>query len=69
MSRFTHFFRNFFATEKQPPQTFSLLECMEGDERGKGKGGYRMRRGSGTSSWREGWWERRRSVSAIFGPH
>ena len=28
MSRFTHFFRNFFGTEKQTPQTFSLLECM-----------------------------------------
>ena len=28
MSRFTHFFRIFFVTEKQTPQTFSLLECM-----------------------------------------
>ena len=28
MLRFTHFFRNFFVTEKQTPQTFSLLECM-----------------------------------------
>ena len=28
MSRFTHFFRKFFVTEKQTPQTFSLLECM-----------------------------------------
>ena len=28
MSRFTHFFRRFFVTEKQTPQTFSLLECM-----------------------------------------
>ena len=28
MSRFTHFFRNFFFTEKAVPQTFSLLECM-----------------------------------------
>ena len=25
-----HFFRNFFVTEKQTPQTFSLLECMAG---------------------------------------
>ena len=25
---FTHFFRNFFLTEKAIPQTFSLLECM-----------------------------------------
>ena len=25
---FTHFFRNFFLTEKAVPQTFSLLECM-----------------------------------------
>ena len=29
MSRFTHFFRRFFVTEKQTPQTFSLLECMQ----------------------------------------
>ena len=28
MSRFTHFFRRFFVTEKQTPQTFTLLECM-----------------------------------------
>ena len=28
LSRFTHFFRRFFVTEKQTPQTFSLLECM-----------------------------------------
>ena len=28
LSRFTHFFRNFLVTEKQTPQTFSLLECM-----------------------------------------
>ena len=28
MSRFTHFFRKFFVTEKQTPQTFSLLERM-----------------------------------------
>ena len=28
MSRFTNFFRNFFVTEKQTPQKFSLLECM-----------------------------------------
>ena len=27
-SRFTHFFRRFFETGKQNPQTFSLLECM-----------------------------------------
>ena len=26
--RFTHFFRRFFETEKQNPQTFILLECM-----------------------------------------
>ena len=26
---FTHFFRNFFLTEKAVPQTFSLLECMD----------------------------------------
>ena len=26
---FTHFFRNFFLTEKDIPQTFSLLECMK----------------------------------------
>ena len=26
---FTHFFRNFFFTEKAVPQTFSLLECMQ----------------------------------------
>ena len=25
---FTHFFRNFFFTEKAVPQTFSLLECV-----------------------------------------
>ena len=25
---FTHFFRNFFLTEKAVPQIFSLLECM-----------------------------------------
>ena len=29
MSRFTHFFRRFFESEKQNPQTFSLLECMD----------------------------------------
>ena len=29
MSRFTHFFRRFFVTEKQTPQTVSLLECMD----------------------------------------
>ena len=29
MSRFTHSFRRFFVTEKQTPQFFSLLECME----------------------------------------
>ena len=28
MSRFTHFFCRFFATEKQTPQTFTILECM-----------------------------------------
>ena len=28
MLRFTQFFRNFFVTEKQTPQKFSLLECM-----------------------------------------
>ena len=28
--RFTHFFRRFFETEKQNPQTFILLECMGG---------------------------------------
>ena len=28
MSRFTHFFCNFFVTEKQTPQTFTFLECM-----------------------------------------
>ena len=28
MSRLTHFFRRFFVTEKQPLQTFLLLECM-----------------------------------------
>ena len=28
MSKFTHFFRRFFVTEKQTPQTVSLLECM-----------------------------------------
>ena len=27
-SGFTHFFRNFFLSEKAVPQTFSLLECM-----------------------------------------
>ena len=27
MLRFTHIFRRFFVTEKQTPQTFSLLEC------------------------------------------
>ena len=27
-SEFTHFFRRFLETEKQNPQTFSLLECM-----------------------------------------
>ena len=26
---FTHFFRNFFLTEKAIPQTFSLLKCMD----------------------------------------
>ena len=26
---FTHFFHNFFLTEKAVPQTFSLLECMD----------------------------------------
>ena len=35
MSRFTHFFRRFFVTEKQTPQTFPLLESMDdGDENG-----------------------------------
>ena len=29
MPGFTHFFRRFFVTEKQTPQTFSLLECMD----------------------------------------
>ena len=28
LSRFTHFFRRFFETENQSPQTFILLECM-----------------------------------------
>ena len=28
MSRFTYFFRRFFVTERQTPQTFALLECM-----------------------------------------
>ena len=31
LSRFTHFFRRFFETEKQNPQTFLLLECMHVD--------------------------------------
>ena len=30
LSRFTHFFRRFFETEKHNPQTLSLLECMRG---------------------------------------
>ena len=29
MSLFTHVFRRFFETEKQTPQIFALLECME----------------------------------------
>ena len=28
MLRFTHFFRNFFVSEKQTLQTFLFLECM-----------------------------------------
>ena len=28
LSQFTHFFCRFFKTEKQNPQTYSLLECM-----------------------------------------
>ena len=36
MSRFTHFFRRFFVTEKQTPQTFPLLECMPGPFGGSG---------------------------------
>ena len=34
-SRFTHFFRTFFETENQNPQTLSLLECMELGEVGE----------------------------------
>ena len=29
MSRFTHFFRRFFGTEKRTPQNESLLKCMQ----------------------------------------
>ena len=31
-SEFTHFFRRFLEIEKWTPQTFSLLECMDGDD-------------------------------------
>ena len=36
---FTHFFRNFFLTEKAVSQTFSLLECMGGGGGGEGGSG------------------------------